>query len=50
MDGPGRWVLALDFSVELCPSHVLLLPPDLMDASGVLQWLTAMQTLAAGSA
>ena len=50
IDGPGRWVLAYDASVELTVSHVMDVPPDAIDASGVIQWAVTCQTAPAGHA
>jgi hypothetical protein len=50
IDGPGRWVLAFDASIELPGvSHVMPAPADPMDMSGLIQWTVICQT-ASGSA
>jgi hypothetical protein len=47
IDGPGRWVLALDASIELPGvSHVMPAPADPMDTSGVIQFAVMRQTAA----
>ena len=50
IDGPGRWVLAWDVSIELTVSHVMDVPPPAMDVSGEILWATTRQLEAAGSA
>lgn len=50
IDGPGRWVLAYDASIELLVSHVMDAPPDPMDLSGVIQWSVMRQVAPAGHA
>jgi hypothetical protein len=49
IDGPGRWMLAYDASVELIVSHVIELPPDPMDTSGVIQWALGLQLSPGGA-
>jgi hypothetical protein len=43
IDGPGRWVLAFDVEIELTPSHVLHVPTDPLDKTGIMQWVLAQQ-------
>ena len=50
IDGPGRWVLAWDVSVELLVSHVMDAPAEPMDTSGVIRWTITRQMQPAGSA
>lgn len=50
IDGPGRWVLAMDAATELHVSHVLDVPADAMDVSETLRWITTSQVRTAGSA
>jgi hypothetical protein len=51
IDGPGRWVLAFDASIELPGvSHVMPARTDPMDMSGLIQWTVMCQTAAGGHA
>jgi hypothetical protein len=48
IDGPGRWVLAYDVSVELFVSHVLPVPEDAMDAVSHVRWAVLRQVAPMG--
>jgi hypothetical protein len=51
IDGPGRWVLSFDASVDLPPvSHVMDVPADAMATSGLIQWATMRSVTPAGNA
>lgn len=50
IDGPGRWLLALDAATELMPSHVMDVPPDALDPTGAMWWTAGRQLRTEGSA
>jgi hypothetical protein len=46
IDGPGRWVLAFDASIDLPPvSHVMDTAADPMDTSAAIQWAVMRQVV-----